>query len=153
MPENLWYVATDFEILIDTDNANKSFKHFSARLGGAIECEKLDVRTVESHPSARVNHMHTLITLSQPMEEIERAVWAIILHSDIYRGCANIMRSLHGVKCPDLLITPIPFSRNPDGVCHCEGKHNAEIMFQCPAAISFRGEDRIKGFFGKPKKL
>lgn len=153
MIENLWYVATVYEILIDTDNANRSFKHFAARLHGAMDCNKLDVRTVESHPSSRVNHMHTLITLHSPMNEIERAVWAIILHSDIYRGCANIMRSLYGVKCPDLLITPIPFSRLPDGVCNCEGKHNAETMFLCPAAISFRGEDRIKGFFGKPAKL
>lgn len=150
---NYWYVSTPYEILIDTDNAHRSFKHFDMRLQGAIECGKLDVKSVESHSSMRANHLHTLITLNVPMLEVERQVWAIILHSDIYRGCCNIMRSINAIPCADLLITPLTFERHPDGICNCDKKHNAETMFHCPVAASMRGEFRTLGFFGKPKKL
>lgn len=149
---NFWYVSTEYEILIDTDNAHRSFKHFDMRLQGAIESEKLAVYSIETHSSTRPNHLHTLITLKKPMDAIERQVWAIILHSDIYRGCCNIMRAIKNVPSPDLLITPLQFMRKFDAVCFCETKHNAETMFHCPVALELRGEERTLGFFGKPKK-
>lgn len=119
---------------------------------GAIKSEKLSVKEIEFHQSRSENHIHTLITLSESMENLQRYVWGIILHSDLYRGCITIMRELHGVSSPDILITPSPFKREPDAECECEQKHTAEVMQICPAAIRLRGEGRTKSFFGLPER-
>lgn len=149
---NFWYVSRSNEIFIDTDNLQRSIKHTCSRLMGAIKCGRLNIEKLEFHSSRSENHIHTLITLSEPMENIQRYVWAIILHSDLYRGCATIMRDLHGVSAADIFITPEKFEREPDAICECEQKHNAEVMQNCSAAIKLRGENRTRGFFGLPEK-
>lgn len=150
--KNFWYASRSDEIFIDTDNFHRSVKHTCSRLMGAIKCGRLKVSKMEFHPSRSENHIHTLITLSEPMENLKRYVWAIILHSDLYRGCITIMRELHSVSSPDILITPTRFEREADAVCECEQKHSAEVMQNCPAAIQLRGENRARGFFGLPEK-
>jgi len=163
---NYWYVARPNELFIDTDNVSKSIHHTRARLQGAIECKKLSVYQVLSMPSKNTNHLHTIITLKHPISEIERFVWEIILHGDIYRGCCNIMRHIDGIGSPDLLISPheyfrqdsIPghasfIDRTHDYSCDCPfPKHTAWVMMQCPVAYKLRGRHRAVGFFGKPSK-
>lgn len=158
---NYWYVARANELFIDTDNVSKSIRHTRARLQGAIECGKLDVAYVMSHPSKRKDHLHTIITIKDELSPTERYVWEVILHGDIYRGCCNIMRYLHGVPGADVLISPhsqfcndaahAP-DRMADDSCACTSKHNAATMATCPAAIRLRGDNRTRGFFGKPSK-
>lgn len=150
---NYWYVAKSNELLIDMDKPDRSSPHFMERLAGAVESEKFKVKTFEFHHSRSATHLHFLITLENHfLCEIERVVWEIILHSDIYKGCATLMRLVHNVDAPDLLITPFRFNREPDDICDCEDKHSAAVMKECPAAIRLRGDDRIRGFFGKPSK-
>lgn len=145
-----WYVAKHNEIFVDTDNYSRSVKHTARRLLGAIKCGRLDVAAIEWHPSSSEDHIHTIITLQNFMPAVERYVWALILHSDIYRTASTIMRDLYAVPAPDILITPHRFKRAPDDVCCCEQKHKAAVMEKCPAATRLRGDDRIKGFFGLP---
>jgi hypothetical protein len=147
---NYWYSSRPNEIFIDTDNFHRSIKHTCARLLGAIECGKLKVQNIEFHQSQSKDHVHTIITLQNRMPAMERYIWAMVLHSDIYRTAATIMRCMHGVSNADVLISPEKFKREPDDFCECATKHNAQTMIVCPAAIRLRGEDRIKGFFGKP---
>lgn len=147
---NLWYVARPNEIFIDTDNFARSIKHTAARLAGAIKCGRLHVKNLEFHASRNENHIHTIITLHNEMPAIERATWALILHSDIYRAASTIMRTLYNVPCSDILITPNPFLRSPDAVCECEEKHSSQVMLACPAAFQLRGESVARGFFGLP---
>lgn len=148
---NYWYVARPNEIFIDADNWKRSRAHTRARLQGAIEYGKLPILDVEIHESS-TNHVHILITLAENMPPIERAVWGIILHSDIYRGCATIMRHSANIAAADVLINSRMFHRMADAVCHCKNKHKQKIMVNCKAAIALRGDDRIRGFFGKPSK-
>jgi hypothetical protein len=155
MPEmlNYWYVAKPNELLIDMDKPERSYGHFAKRLAGAIECEKFKIQSYEFHHSRSGSHLHFLITLESAfLCEIERVVWEVVLHSDIYKGCATLMRLIHAVDAADLLITPFPFKRKADDICTCVAKHSAEIMKNCPAAIRLRGDDRIRGFFGIPSK-
>lgn len=163
---NYWYVARANELFIDTDNVSKSIKHTRARLQGAIEYGKLDIAYVMSHPSKRKDHLHTIITLTKEtqLSPTERYVWEIILHGDIYRGCCNIMRYLSGVPGADVLISQYSYFeyfdrpdlmkhvRPADYSCNCTSRHNAATMAECPAAIRLRGNNRTRGFFGKPSK-
>lgn len=164
---NYWYVARPNELFLDIDNAARSLKHARARLQGAIECGKLRVNYVSIRESKTTNHIHCIVTLFDELPEIQREVWAVILHSDIYRGCASIMRSCFAVPNPDILISsfayfssdePYPFAagtwnkRNANDSCSCNSKHNAATMQNCPAAIRLRGDFRNAGFFGKPSK-
>jgi hypothetical protein len=149
---NFWYSSNAYEIFIDTDNFQRSIKHTNARLLGAIECERLAVHSLEHHKSRNENHVHTLITLQEPMPAMERYVWALILHSDIYRSASVMMRHLNNVPHPDILITPTKFKREPNDICFCKEKHNAATMEKCEAATRLRGELRITGFFGVPSK-
>lgn len=162
---NYWYVARANELFIDTDNVSKSIRHTRARLAGAIECGNLDVAYVMSRPSKRKDHLHTIVTLREDMgEPLERYIWEIILHGDIYRGCCNLMRYINGVKSPDILISEWTYfaiqphdndpkhERHADDSCECTSKHNAATMATCPAAIRLRGENRTRGFFGRPSK-
>lgn len=145
-----WYVSRPNEIFIDTDNYKRSMKHTARRLLGAVKSGRLNVYRVEQHESSSPDHVHTLITLNGPMEPIERYIWAMILHSDIYRTASTIMRYLQGTSAPDVFITPLRFNRAPDDVCCCFVKHKAEVMQKCPAAIRLRGMNRVQGFFGLP---
>lgn len=145
---NYWYVSRDNEIFIDTDNFRRSEMHTSARIRGAIIHQKLNIKSIEFHTSNSENHLHTLITLWNDMSALERYTWAIIFHSDIYRGCCNIMRHLNSIPAPDVLITPMTFRREPDLICTCETKHNAETMDRCNAAKVLRGKYRVNSFFG-----
>jgi hypothetical protein len=148
---NYWYVARSNELLIDMDKPERSCLHFLRRLGGALEYKKFALQRMEIHHSSSGSHLHILLTLENHfMCEVERVVWSIVLHSDIYRGCSTIMRLIHGVDAADLLITPFKFERQPDDVCECIGKHDAETMKNCPAGIRLRGDDRLRGFFGIP---
>lgn len=166
---NYWYVARANEIFIDTDNFARSMQHTKMRLQGAIECGKLDVAYIMQRPSKSngkkgKGHVHTIITLRQEMDAVQRAVWALILHSDIYRAACTIMRCCHAVVAPDVLISPFSyFSENNndfvagvrriyDDRCDCDMKHNAYGMAQCPAAQRLRGEKRLLTFFGKPSR-
>lgn len=171
---NYWYVARPNELFIDTDNVSKSIKHTRARLAGAIECSNLSVVCAMSRLSRSKNHLHTIIVLKEPFghsmsviaNRIERATWEIVLHGDIYRGCCTIMRSIFGFDSPNILISPYEKFHDPrhrgsicstvcrpcDDMCDCESKHNAATMKICPAAIRLRGDNRTRGFFGKPSK-
>lgn len=157
---NYWYVARANELFIDTDNVSKSIKHTRARLAGAIECGKLDVAYAMSRPSRSKNHLHTIITLKNEPDIIQMQIWEIILHGDLYRGCCNIMRIVHCIPSWSILISPWPtFAdkqcdnyRKADDSCNCTSKHNAATMTTCPAAIRLRGDNRTRGFFGKPSK-
>jgi hypothetical protein len=159
---NYWYVARPNELFLDIDNVSRSIKHARSRLQGAIECKTLAVEYVMVRTSKSTNHIHAIITLSEPMPGIQRAIWAIILHSDIYRGCVTVMRNCSRISSPDILISPHPFfrigfdaSKNHrycDDHCECVGKHSATTMRDCPAAKRLRGEFRNVGFFGKPSK-
>jgi hypothetical protein len=163
MSMNYWYVARANELFLDIDNVSKSIKHAKSRLQGAIECGKLDVAYVMSHPSKNKNHIHAIVMLQNEMFPSHRFVWEIILHGDIYRGCCNIMRDMHNMRSPDILISPfdrfayLPDTdfddvRWPDDSCNCKTKHNRATMETCPAAKRLRGEFRTHGFFGKPSK-
>lgn len=173
---NYWYVARPNELFLDIDNMSRSIKHARARLQGAIECGKLDVAYVMQRPSKSKGHLHVIITIkgdSSPdsnfyTNETTRAIWEIILHSDLYRGCCNVMRSEIGIPASRILISPwshfcglgyehkkmtrIHPDRDSDDFCKCKSKHNATTMKDCPAAIRLRGEFRNAGFFGKPSK-
>lgn len=150
--KNYWYVSRPNEIFLDMDNTNKTIRHSSSRLLGAVECNRLEVADIDFHQSRNENHLHVIISLAHDMPPIQRAVWALILRSDIYKMASTVMRICHDTPCPDILITPIPFRRHWNDECNCEKKHNAETMNICPAAIRLRGEDRIRGFFGVPSK-
>jgi len=147
---NYWYVSRPNEIFLDIDNTNKVIRHASSRLLGAVECGRLKVADIDFHQSASENHLHVIITLGEDMPPIERAVWGLILRSDIYRAASVIMRHCHNIKAADVLITPTEFRRPPDDYCECPEKHKAEIMEHCPAATRLRGENRTQGFFGLP---
>jgi hypothetical protein len=163
---NYWYVARPNELFLDIDNVSRSIKHARARLQGAIECGRLDVQFIMQRPSKSKNHLHVIITLNEPyVLPVARAVWEIILHGDIYRGCCNVIREYANVPAPDILISPFdhfgntdysetikPQIRMSDDKCDCEGKHKASVMETCPAAKRLRGEFRNVGFFGKPSK-
>lgn len=153
-----WYVARDNELLLDIDNFTDKIRlHASMRLQGAIEYGYLSVKSLIVYPSSSIKHgnrhVHIHIVLEHDMEEIQRYVWEVMLRSDIYRACSNIMRSRNGIYSPDLLISRQRWiNRLPDAVCTCEGKHTAAVMQSCQAAIKLRGEQRTQGFFGKPSK-
>ena len=163
---NYWYVAKPNELFLDIDNVSKSIRHARARLQGAIECGKLDVAYVMQRPSKSKNHLHVIITLNEPYcLPVASAVWEIILHSDIYRGCCNVIREYANVPAPRILISPFDnfettirhypnefIDRSYDDQCDCPGKHTAAVMLACPAARRLRGEMRAIGFFGKPSK-
>jgi hypothetical protein len=162
---NYWYVARANELFLDIDNVSRSIKHAKSRLQGAIECGKLDVAYVMSRPSKTKNHVHTIVTLKDDMMPIEKSIWEIILHGDIYRGCCGAMRAIYFHTSPDVLISPgsffetawenpelpVVFRRSDDG-CNCPTKHNRATMETCPAAKRLRGINRAVGFFGKPSK-
>jgi len=158
---NYWYVARANEIFIDTDNFARSMRHTKMRLQGAIECRKLDVAYVMQRPSRSTNHVHTIITLKNDLPAIQRAVWALVLHSDIYRAACTVMRACENVVAPDVLISPYAqflhgnkpvIVRGYDDFCDCDNKHNAAGMEQCPAAHRLRGDKRTLTFFGKPSR-
>lgn len=150
--KNFWYVSRSNEIFLDIDNTHKILRHSSSRLLGAVECGRLQVADVEYHQSRSENHLHVIITLAHDLPDIERAIWALVLRSDIYRAASTMMRVARNIPAPDILITPIEFRRPSDELCICESKHNAETMETCPAAIQLRGENRVTGFFGIPSK-
>lgn len=135
------------------DKPYTSIPHAEKRLHGAIKSGSLDVLRVEIHDSFTPEHVHVLITLASPMQAIARMVWALMLHSDTYRGCASIMRAIHGIDCADLIITPSHFKRDADYVCNCPSKHNAAIMDVCPIAIETRGDERLRSFFSLPMEI
>ncbi len=147
---NLWYVASDAEILVDMDKPTTSLPHTEMRIRGAIASGLIEIDRVEIHRSFTPSHLHMLVTLKHFLDESERAVWALMFHGDIYRACNTLMRISNRVAAPDLLITPTPFQRPPDAVCGCDQKHTGPIMQVCPAAIQLRGDDRTRSFFGKP---
>lgn len=173
---NYWYCAQPNELFLDIDNVPRSIKHARARLQGAIECGKLDVAGVMYRVSHSKDHMHAIVTLKFQIEPMERFAWEVILHSDIYRACCNIMRENRKLPSPDILISPFPcFAdfeetgsepvengiiinavvkqiRHHDDKCGCSGKHNAAVMETCPTAKRLRGEFRNAGFFGLPSK-
>ena len=156
---NYWYVARPNELFIDTDKMSRSLAHTKARLQGAIECGKLDVAYVMQRPSTRPDHCHTIITLKHEMYWLDRYVWEMMLHGDIYRGFCNIMRSHSNILNADILISPHGsfYAKNGntriyDDSCDCKTKHNSATMQTCPAAIRLRGDKRNMGFFGKPSK-
>src|SRR5271154_3358128 len=174
---NYWYVARPNELFIDTDKMSRSIAHTKARLQGAIECGKLDVTYVMQRPSMRPDHCHTIVTLKleQPNNakwhyglhwQIEKLIWEMILHGDIYRGFCSIMRCINDVDSQSVLISPfsffskrsdgawlpLPEDRKSDDSCNCKTKHNSATMQTCPAAIRLRGDKRNMGFFGKPSK-
>lgn len=181
---NYWYVARPNELFLDIDNPKRSLPHARARLQGAIECGKLDVAYVMQRPSQSQNRLHVIITIkgdSSPdsefyTNETTRSVWEMIFHSDIYRGCCNVMRSQIGINAPRVLISPYPswvdiietgtkkhshgyvieatveHVRHANDSCDCATKHNAATMETCPAAMRLRGEHRNAGLFGKPSK-
>ena len=149
-----WYSARANELFIDCDNWPKAENHVRRRLMGAIEFSYLKVRDVKLYPSSTNGHMHMIIILSSPTPPLERYVWEIIFHSDIYRACCNIMRfliDLPGEIAQDVLISQIRYHREPDATCNCERKHNKRsVMESCPAAKKLRGDKRTAAFFGKP---
>lgn len=148
-----WYVSRPNEIFIDADKWDKCKDHVRARLQGAIECGKLDVNKVHLFPSNTHRHMHMIIELNFPMENIERYIWSVIFHSDIYRACSTIMRQIHFPNLyPDILITKHEYHRRSDFTCNCQSKHSRKIMENCRAAYELRGDVRVHGFFGKPSK-
>lgn len=160
---NYWYVARPNELFLDIDNVSRSIKHAKARLQGAIECKKLDVLHVMERESKTTNHLHAIVTLANPITDIERYAWEVILHGDIYRACSNIMRSIHGIPSPDILISPWPYfepnlehpkfwRRYTDAICKCDGKHKKYLMEICVAAKKLRGIHCTTAFFGKPSK-
>ena len=145
-----WYSAQPHELFLDIDHYDKAIDHIRKRLQGAIECEKLYISTVHKYHSYSKNHVHIIISLLVPIPSIERFAWETIFHSDIYRGCCNIMRVAYGIDAPDILIAKHKYHREPDAVCDCESKHTRRIMENCPAAFLLRGQNRIRTFFGKP---
>jgi hypothetical protein len=166
---NYWFVARPNELFLDIDNVSRSIKHAKSRLQGAIECGKLDVAYVMQRPSKSKNHIHVIITLKHDMiYGVDRFVWEMVLHGDLYRGFCNIMRERKGITSPDVLISPwkhfgieidtvLDTVNNPririhDDSCNCASKHNASVMETCPAAKRLRGEFRNVGFFGRPSK-
>jgi hypothetical protein len=172
---NYWYVATPRELFLDIDNVSRSIKHAKSRLQGAIECGKLDVAYVMQRPSKSKDHLHVIITLNendspprlgpylkyrQSFHGPMKFIWEILLHGDIYRGCANMARWHYSIPARDILISPwkwftgttVEQVRYPDDHCECKSKHNAATMRDCPAAKRLRGEFRNVGFFGKPSK-
>lgn len=145
-----WYVANKQEIFLDLDRYESSIKHIRARLQGAIESEKLPLEFLSVYPSGRDGHFHAVLVLSKATRYPERLAWSIVLHSDIYRACNNLMRWERGVPAYDILIANRYYHRIADATCECEGKHKRAVMEQCPAAKQLRGEYRSVGFFGKP---
>jgi|SRR5690348_13733802 len=152
MSRNLWYVARYNELLLDMDCPEKSSEHFLRRLRGAIDYGRLKLLSIEMHHSRNEKHLHVLLTLDQNIPPMEKCAWEIVLHSDIYRTACNVMRAARRYPAPNILITPFPFSREPDAICTCEKKHSYEIMQTCQAAIRLRGTTRVEGFFGKIAK-
>jgi hypothetical protein len=168
---NYWYCARPNELFLDIDNVSRSIKHARARLQGAIECGKLDVVRVMQHTSRSKNHLHAIVTLVPDVAPLDRYLWEILLHGDLYRGLCNIRRELDGISAPDVLISPYGFfcspsneqaqklkppftvfQRNADDSCYCKTKHNAATMETCPAAKRLRGEFCNVGFFGRPSR-
>jgi hypothetical protein len=147
---NYWYVSQAAEILIDMDKPGSSLPHSESRLRGAISGGLLSVKQVEVHRSFTAEHLHLMVTLDHGLSPLERAVWALLMHSDIYRACNTLMRVEYDVKCPDLLITPVPFERKQDAVCFCVDKHDGKTMQECPAATVLREDERTRSFFGRP---
>lgn len=146
-----WYSSKSDEIFLDIDSFEKCRSHIERRLNGAIEYARLDVRRIIEFPSVTPGHRHWIIQLNSGMRARERAIWAIILHSDIYRGCSTLMRIENDVQNPDILISPYQSQiRRPDAFCECESKHTMKVMQTCPAAFQMRKENRAQGFFGKP---
>lgn len=149
---NFWYVSRENEIFLDIDNTHKILRHSSSRLLGAIECHRLATSDIEYHQSRSENHLHVIITLAYDLPAIERAIWALVLRSDIYRAASTMMRIARNIPAADVLITPMQFKRPANELCDCTTKHNAETMETCPAAIELRGDNRVTGFFGIPSK-
>jgi hypothetical protein len=147
-----WYVARPNEIFIDADKWDKCKNHVRERLQGAIECGKLDVKNVHLFPSNTSGHMHMVIELNEEISDIDKAVWAVLFHSDIYRACATIMRIHHEHYSPDILISKMELHRVADSRCLCKAKHSYKIMDKCLSANYLRGKYRTYGFFGKPSK-
>lgn len=159
-----WYVARPNELFIDMDRYEQSIDHVRRRLTGAIECKSLSVRAVSLFPSVTKNHAHLIVVLDAPLLAYERYAWEMLLHSDIYRACSNILRESRGVPSPDVLICKGRYelysyttnvveqtiTRTPDAECDCLYKHNRATMEMCQAAIHLRGERRTDTFFGKP---
>ena len=147
-----WYIARRNELFLDIDQPDRVINHLRRRLQGAIESGKLDVRCVYRQRSQSGNREHIIVTLNRELSDIERYVWEIVLRSDLYRGCNNIMRALHRVGAPDVFISRQDsyFFRPPDATCNCRGKHKSNVMEHCPVAIKYRGKWRVYGFFGRP---
>lgn len=156
-----WYVARDNELFIDMDRYAESIHHAGRRLQGAIDGKYLDVREVYAYPSQTNNHAHIIIVLGENHKtkdkmhygEIQRYVWEMLFHGDIYRCASNIFRRVYSVGSPDILITRRILHRTPDFDCECQNKHSKlEVMKNCPAATALRGIARTMQFFGKPSK-
>ena len=146
-----WYVARDNELFIDLDRYKESINHIRRRLQGAIEYGALNVENVHLFLSLRHNHRHLVVILKKPLQNrYEAFAWEMLLHSDIYRTAANIMRYSRNVPSSDILISRKLLHRQSDDTCKCEAKHNRAAMETCAAAIALRGEKRNLTFFGKP---
>jgi hypothetical protein len=147
-----WYSAYKTELFLDIDNYSKCINHLRQRLQGAIECNVLPVQTCFVYNSTRPDHKHIIVTLTEPLPDIERCMWEIVLHSDIYRGCCNVMRYTNDIPHADILIGREVYHRQPDAICECESKHTRSVMDDCEAAKQLRSEYRTASFFGKPSK-
>lgn len=150
-----WYISRPDELFLDIDREYGSVEnHLRSRLQGAIESGKLLVKNLYHEKSQSGRHEHIIITLQAPIPPIEKAIWEIILHSDLYRGCNNVMRIVRGVGAPTVLISrrSMFFFRSPDDYCFCSSKHKPNVMAKCPTSIKYRGENGNQGFFGKPSK-
>lgn len=143
-----WYVAKNNELFIDCDHWQKSQERIRKRLMGAIECHHLFIENLWLYPSQTNGHMHIIIKLQHTLNRVEQFCWEIMFHSDIYRGCCNLMR--RDIPAADILISRKELHRIPDATCNCETKHNYKTMETCPAAILLRGNQRCNTFFGKP---
>lgn len=145
-----WYSARPNELFLDVDYLKRALPHLKRRLMGAIEYEKLPVNQVYWYPSGTDDHAHIIITLHKNLSSVERFAWETVLHSDIYRGCCNLMRYQNNIPNPDILIARLEYFRPPEAICECARKHTRKMMESCGAAISLRGIHRTAVFFGKP---
>jgi hypothetical protein len=148
-----WYSARPNELFIDIDRFEKSKKHIERRLQGAIESMALKIQSVFIFPSLRPDHKHMIVVLRDYIPDYERYAWEMLFHGDIYRACANIMRSSRGVKHPDVLISRLYLHREPDARCNCESKHNRVVMEKCVTALRLREKYGVSfQFFGCPSR-
>lgn len=160
MSQKPWffYFRRRDEVFADLDLCEKSLTRLHkahSKVLGAIQGQRLPVKSFAFYESATLFHYHLMMTLTKEIDELSLCVWESRFNDDTFRNQMNMARLVNTGRSYALLISPFKRAhfRDPDAVCYCVGKHQGAVMAQCPVARAQPAEFSLSAdYFGRPFK-